>query len=853
MGIVYRAVCENTGKVFALKMLNPGLLSDQDARKRLSREAELLGHVDNPHIPRLVEVLEHEGSLAIVSEFVEGQTLTELLQQYGRLPELMAADIAEQLASALSHAAEKSIIHRDLKPSNVLLRKVTDSGDGYHAFLTDFGLARRTQQTESQQLTRRSTMLGTPVYMSPEQFTDEVRVDGRSDIYSLGLTLFQMLTGRAPYSADHVIDLADLHRFSAVPDPRDEVAELSDAVSFVTRQCLQKEPGLRYRSAEELRCELRRIRLGQPIGIAVHPVQPAFARNQLQTFRFRWKLHSPPDQLWPHVSNTERLNRAIGLPAVNYFVARRPDAGPVMRAEIRIAGMKMNWVEHAFEWIEGQRLGVLREFEAGPLKWFTSSVSLLPLPSGGTELVHELQVLPGSAFGRLFARYKMGVETRRALQRVYQRIDSILASSPRGATRPDLFEAAPQLRNAQDAALQQVEQRLLQAVPDRESVIEVLDYLRTAAAQDVARLRPKALSDRLGLPFDSVVAILLHGTTLGLFELYWDVICPTCRVSTQSYSRASLVQKHDRCEVCDADFQVDLLNRVEVVFRSNDRYREVDTGRYCIGSPVHTRHIAAQLRLPPNQTTRFALRLAEGQYHLRSPHLAGSLRFKVTANDTRQSEEDIVQVNLNDRTTWEDRQMSLHCELQSFHVSNDFEKEVVVRIERSATDDLATTAAEFMTSDLFLSLFPAQRFDAAQWSTDNRTTLLLAAGPRLADLNERFGRQQASVIAGRFLQRLYDLTSAHGGTWVKADGVGGLVSFLISENASACADELVRGIDVRSDGAPIPVKCAVATGPVSCHSIAGRRELIGPAIDALTQSLQSVDFGTVTVLPERND
>jgi serine/threonine protein kinase len=231
--------------------------------------------------------------------------------------------------------------------------------------LTDFGIARQIDQSQSLAMTQAGGLLGTPLYMSPEQCKGS-EVGPQADIYSLGVTLFQLLTGRTPFLADEPLKLIGLHCYEPAPKVQQFDSRIADTVSAIVEKCLAKDPANRYADAGHLLQALDREIRGEVATVQLHPVVPQAPAGAVYATEMVWEFASPPEKLWPLVSNTERLNRAIGLPPVDYQT-QRDEAGLLRRyATVKLAGMSMRWEEHPFEWIQGRRMSVLREFASGP-------------------------------------------------------------------------------------------------------------------------------------------------------------------------------------------------------------------------------------------------------------------------------------------------------------------------------------------------------------------------------------------------------------------------------------------------------------------------------------------------------
>jgi serine/threonine-protein kinase len=248
MGTVYKAVDETLDRDVAIKSLNADL-GDPDLLKRFRAEAITLARLNHPNIATLYELTEYEGQLLMVMEFVRGETLDRLSQREGPMPIGRAAQFCVQVLDALEHAHGVGIVHRDLKPANLML---TESG---LVKVMDFGLAR---MVGSEHLTTAGYMVGTPAYMSPEQVLGR-EIDGRADIYSMGVVLFRLLTAQLPFKADSGI--AMVHRqLNDLPTPVRQIrSELPEAVESVIARALAKAASDRYQTADEFRRALTQL------------------------------------------------------------------------------------------------------------------------------------------------------------------------------------------------------------------------------------------------------------------------------------------------------------------------------------------------------------------------------------------------------------------------------------------------------------------------------------------------------------------------------------------------------------------------------------------------------------------
>lgn len=250
MAVVYKARQTDLDRIVALKILPPSLTSDQSYIARFRQEARSAARLEHPHIMPIYEVGEVAGYHYIAMKFIQGRTLKQLLEQEGALPVTRAAQILAQVGEALDYAHRQGIIHRDIKPSNVM---ITDDG---WIYLTDFGLARGVGSSAGG-LTMAGTVMGTPEYMSPEQAQGLPNVGPATDIYALGVMLYELLTGAFPFKAETPMAMLAARLVHAPIPPRDVRGDLPPAVEDVIMRALARKPEARFASAAEMVAALR--------------------------------------------------------------------------------------------------------------------------------------------------------------------------------------------------------------------------------------------------------------------------------------------------------------------------------------------------------------------------------------------------------------------------------------------------------------------------------------------------------------------------------------------------------------------------------------------------------------------
>ncbi len=302
MANVYKAVEKDTNHVVAVKALKDEFLEDQEFVRRFGREAQAVVSLSHDNIVRSLGVISEEGGRYIILEYIEGQTAKELLKEHGRFEARKAIHIATQICDALIHAHERGIIHRDIKPQNVLI-----NARG-RVKLTDFGIAR--DASASTTTFAGTNVLGSVHYISPEQARGEV-VDAKSDIYSLGVSLYELATGTLPFTGETNVAIALKHLNDQIEPPAGRFPDMPRALNDIILRATNKNPLKRYQSAREMKQDLLRA-LREPDGKFVKldadaPAKRAFLSPIATPVRLAFMLFI-----------------ALGLLAVAFFIVTRP-------------------------------------------------------------------------------------------------------------------------------------------------------------------------------------------------------------------------------------------------------------------------------------------------------------------------------------------------------------------------------------------------------------------------------------------------------------------------------------------------------------------------------------------------
>ena len=572
--------------------------------------------------------------------------------------------------------------------------------------------------------------------------------------------------------------------------------------------------------------DLEALRLGKPTDLTIHPRLPDCDPARVLTFEFRWELESSPRQLWPLVTNTDRLDRALGFSPVTYQTRFEPGRGVRTFAEGRKAGMPEVGEEFPYEWVEPRRMGILREYTEGPFKWLVSTVELLPKGDGGTTLIHSLKLEPASWTVRVGSRWGVGVSMRKSLEKVYRRIDATLISQRQRGLSPgaDPFEEPTRLSAPRRERLDRLIEQLLERGVEAAVVNRLAEHLAGGSAQEVARIRPLAFAEQFGLDSDQVIAACLHGAREGLLELHWDLLCPVCRISCQVTDTLRAIAEHAHCEACHLDFELDFANSIELIFRVHPEIREADLGTYCVGGPAQSRHVVAQVRAGPRERIELELELPAGSYRLRGPQLPWSADVLVQKSaPCSRWDIDLVAGPPADRPS------ALRAGSQLLVLNNTGDREILIRIERTATRNDALTAARVASLALFRELFPGEILAPGQLATVSTVTLLFTSlDPARADaLYHELGDARAFGMIHEHMQKIGDAIRQGGGAVIKTVGEGLLASFSQVTAAVETALSLPGRLEQAEPSSLAGLRIGVHRGPALAATLNDQLDYFG--------------------------
>ncbi|MBI4624892.1 MAG: adenylate/guanylate cyclase domain-containing protein [Verrucomicrobia bacterium] len=496
-----------------------------------------------------------------------------------------------------------------------------------------------------------------------------------------------------------------------------------------------------------------------------------------QHFRWTWEFASPPEALWPLVSNTDRFNRDCGYPPVTIVPTPSAETATITnsrRLRATVMGLVIEWDELPFEWLAPYRFGVDRTYCSGPIAKMVMFCELHPRAGGdkcgslggdkcgslggGTTLVYDLRLTPAGLFGRLALPFSIGQQARATTERVFRRYDEF---AQRGLRTSQLAQK-PKLAAGGAARLAAIGRTLVTAAGQPAPLVEKLrEFVASADELSAARIRPYALADEWRASRRDTLHLFLHATRAGLLDFSWDLLCPHCRGAKASQRSLDGVTAQAHCETCHIDFTANFDQSVELTFTPNASVRAVTRVDYCVGGPQITPHIVAQQSLRAGERRALPLALAPGRYCVRSPGAGVQHAFRVEPGAPAAVHIDLGAAPLAGQAVAPAGELTLVNAAASGHLAI---------VEHLAWSDQATTAAEVTSLQVFRDLFSREVLRAGEQISVGSMTVVFTDLKNSTQLYQDIGDAPAFGRVLTHFEILKAAVAAENGAIVKTMG-----------------------------------------------------------------------------------
>ena len=480
-------------------------------------------------------------------------------------------------------------------------------------------------------------------------------------------------------------------------------------------------------------------------------------------FDWHWDLESSPQAIWPLASNTNRFNRDTGQPEIELL----DNVKGVKHTRMKLPILRVEWQEEPFEWTYPYSFGILRTYNKGPIDEMRVQANFDPRADGGTHVRYQTWMKTSNLLAQLAIPFVIGVIAKNRFEsvfRIYDRLANkrgsvIEMSRPRGLS----LERRTRFKSLSETIIRQG--------TDPSLVERLEDFLNRADELSVQRIRPYALADRWEVSRRAVLEMFLRATRAGILDMSWDLLCPSCRGTTEGHTNLGDVRGNSHCETCQIDFTVNFDHNIEVVFRPNASVRSVEyEAAFCVGSPQLQPHVVFSQSITPLRTFPVRMPLESGRYTLRASNVAGSVSLVASADGLSTASLRVTSFG------WppEQQLVSLHPTL---NLINATDADQTFQLERTAWSDQASTAADVTALQVFRDLFASEVVRPGEEISIGSVTLMFTDLRDSTRLYRRIGDASAFGRVREHFEILENSIASEGGAIVKTMGDAVMATF----------------------------------------------------------------------------
>ena len=540
-----------------------------------------------------------------------------------------------------------------------------------------------------------------------------------------------------------------------------------------------------------------------------------------------WTFDLPPDRLWPVLSDTNRFNEAMGVPAYVLEETPQPNGTVLRHGSGKVAGFALEWEEKPYEWIEGRHFRQARLFSKGPFRHFGPVFDIEPDGNGGSRVSYTLEYEPLTLTGRLFGARL----ARQAGAVVEKRILEAIAFAK--GERPTWFDmAAPALPSGarERAAVMAAE---IDRSPYGNGLGQrLVDVVLTGMAADLAHLKPKKLAREIGVPARAVIEACLAGTRAGLLAMKWDLLCTNCRGAKLTASALAELPRGAHCPSCNIDYDRDFEKNVELSFAPAPAVRPLMAGGFCLSGPGATPHVMVQLLLAPGERRTITLDVPAGSYRLRTLHPGGFV-------DIEHDGGAFPGLRITERGV----ETMAAVELGSTAFANEAGFELAALIEDRTWTREALTAPEVISLQAFRDLFAAATLRPGDEAGVSQVALLFSDLQGSTALYERVGDAAAFNIVREHFALLASIVRDHDGAVVKTIGDAVMAAFGDPAHAVKAALAMQAAIAAHE----LVLKLGVHAGPSVVVTLNDRLDYFGSTVNMAARLQGQSDGGDIVL------
>ena len=558
----------------------------------------------------------------------------------------------------------------------------------------------------------------------------------------------------------------------------------------------------------------------------------------VQRYESRGRFKATPESIWPLLADTPTLNRAIGLPPIEYRFTPLETGGSRIEAAITSFGVTLaRWTEHPFLWREPYGYAFVREFHGGPF------IKV----SGGVDMTREADETDVRIFAAFEPRNVMGQAIlatgfgRRSTARILAQV-GIFDRYLIGETDDPFPSLAPRAQPAD--RIGEIARRLEAAHCPKPIVDRLCAHIATARDDEVARMRPFELADRWGHDRRATLGVCLRATMAGLLTMTWDVLCPGCRVGKSEVRALRDLRAEAHCESCNIVFDASFDQLVEVRFSPSAAVRPVEPREFCVGGPMHTPHVVAQLPLAPGDRQKLQFRVGSGVYRVRAVGVTAMAGLEVSPG---------AELSTTELTIGPEGIEPAHLTATPgdviLDVKNDLGRSARLLVADSRWPDTVATAAVVSTMPEFRDLFSSEVLAPGLQLGVTRLAFLFTDLTGSTALYQRVGQARAFRIVQDQFALLGDAIAEHNGAIVKTIGDAVMATFPTGGDALAAGlaiQRSIRRLELRGEADPARlVRVGVHQGPCVAVTANDRLDYFGTTVNIASRVEHEAEGGEV--------
>ncbi|WP_155763768.1 adenylate/guanylate cyclase domain-containing protein [Mycobacterium asiaticum] len=552
-----------------------------------------------------------------------------------------------------------------------------------------------------------------------------------------------------------------------------------------------------------------------------------------------WTFDLPPEELWPLLADTNRLNEALGLAPYTLQETPQPNGTVLRRGRGKAGGFALEWEEKPYEWISGRHFRHSRVFSRGPFRRFGPVFDLASDGKGGSRVTYTLEWEPLSLAGRMFGARLASQAGENVARRIQEAVAFARGDDASERITPFVVPE-PKLPFGSRERLMAMRREIDRSPYGNGLGGRLSDLVLHGMAADLARLRPKRLAREFGVPPRAAAEAWFTGVKVGLFDMRWDVLCPNCRGAQTSVATLADLPRGAHCSSCNIDYERDFARNVELTFAPAPTVRPLPVGNFCLSGPFSTPHVVLQVLLGPGERRTVSANLTAGSYRLRTLHPGAVVDVEYESGSfpglcITGSGVELAPGAAESGTV-------------TFVNEAGFELAALVE-DRTWTRD-TLTAPEVISLQAFRDLFAEATLRPGDDAGVAQVALLFTDLRGSTALYERVGDAAAYNLVREHFTLLAAIVRAHDGAVVKTIGDAVMASFNDPAQAVRAALAMQAGIASSGHGGEdLVLKVGVHAGPAVVVTLNDRLDYFGSTVN-MAARLQGQSAGEDIVLSE---